>query len=307
MNFTAIDFETANEKRNSACSIGITRVENNRIVDEKYFLIKPPEMRFVPQNIWIHNILPEDVINERTFDEIWPEIKEYFEGELVVSHNASFDFSVLRSLLDTYNIEYPFLKYACTVILSQNHIEDVKNHKLNTMAEYVGHEFNHHHAGEDAVACAKIMIYICEKLGINDYVSLNLKGGLTLGEIYEKGYTPCSSLIKRKNVITKKEALKEVSLDLESNYFRDKVLVFTGPLESMKRYEASEIVYRLGGSVGSSVTKKTQVLVTGIKNRERMDLKYKSTKLRKAERLISEGQEIEIISEEEFLRLTGLR
>lgn len=101
MNFTAIDFETANEKRNSACSLGITRVENNKIVDRKYFLIKPPEMRFVPQNIWIHNIYPEDVENADTFDKIWPKIKDYFEEELVIAHNASFDMSVLRNLLET--------------------------------------------------------------------------------------------------------------------------------------------------------------------------------------------------------------
>lgn len=303
MNFTVIDFETANEKRNSACSLGITRVINNKIAEEKYYLIKPPEMRFLPQNIWIHNIYPEDVENEKHFDEIWPEIKEYFEGELVVAHNASFDLSVLRSLLDTYGIEYPYLKYACTVILSQNHIHDVRNHKLNTLAQYVGHEFKHHHAGEDAQAAAKIMIYLCEKLGISDLVSLNLKGGITLGEIFPGGYTPCSSLIKRRNKVTKKEAFESKEINRDTDYFRDKVVVFTGPLESMKRYEASSIIYKLGGTVGSSVTKKTEVLITGIKNRAKMDSSYKSTKLRKAERLINEGQDIEILSEEEFLSL----
>ena len=46
MDFVAIDFETANEKRNSACSIGLTVVKDNKIVEEKYFLIKPCEMRF---------------------------------------------------------------------------------------------------------------------------------------------------------------------------------------------------------------------------------------------------------------------
>ena len=43
MDFVAIDFETANEKRNSACSIGLTVVKDNKIVEEKYFLIKPCE------------------------------------------------------------------------------------------------------------------------------------------------------------------------------------------------------------------------------------------------------------------------
>ncbi|MBE6050986.1 MAG: DNA polymerase III subunit epsilon [Clostridium sp.] len=305
MNFVAIDFETANEKRNSACSIGLTKVVDNKIVDEKYWLIKPPEMRFLPQNTWIHGIFPKDVENEKNFGELWSEIKPYLEGELVIAHNASFDLSVLRSLLEYYNIEFPYLKYACTVILSKNHIDNVENHKLNTLAKFVGHEFKHHHALEDSTACAKIMLYICKKLKIDDLLTLNLKGGIKLGEVYPGGYEPCSSLIKGRGKVTKREALSFVKeLNEDTDYFRDKVVVFTGPLNSMKRYEASSLVYKLGGTVGSSVTKKTEVLVTGIKNRNKIDDCFKSTKLRKAESLIKGGQPIEIITEEEFLKLT---
>lgn len=54
MNFIAIDFETANEKRDSACSIGLTVVKNNQIIEQKYYLIKPNELRFAPINISIH-------------------------------------------------------------------------------------------------------------------------------------------------------------------------------------------------------------------------------------------------------------
>lgn len=304
MNFVAIDFETANEKRYSACSLGITKVVNNEIVEEKYWLIKPPEMRFVAQNTWIHGIFPEDVKDEKTFKELWEEIRPYLEGELVVAHNASFDTSVLRALLDYYNLEYPSFKYVCTVILSQNHIFDIKNHKLNTLAKYVGHEFKHHHAGEDASACAKIMIYICKLKGIKDLVSLNLIGGLNIGCVYERGYSPCTSLIKRPNNVKKADALSYLNINNDSMYFNNRVVVFTGPLESMKRYEASSLVSKLGGIVGSSVTKKTEVLVTGIKNADKIGNEYKSTKLRKAEALIKMGQKIDILTEEEFLKLT---
>lgn len=41
MNFVAFDFETANAKRNSACSLALTVVQNNQIVDELYSLINP--------------------------------------------------------------------------------------------------------------------------------------------------------------------------------------------------------------------------------------------------------------------------
>ena len=303
MNFVAIDFETANESRNSACAIGITKVESNKIVSSKYYLIKPPEMRFNSNNIWIHGIYPEDVENEMTFGELWPKIKHYFDNALVVAHNASFDLSVLRSLLDYYGFEYPNLHYICTVLLSKNKIKDVRNHKLNTLAQYVGHNFKHHHAGEDATACAKILIHISNTYGINDLLSLHINGGLNIGSIYERGYEPCTSLIKHRNTALKKNMIT-LSLKEESTYFFDKIVVFTGPLDSMKRNEACRIVEKLGGVVGSSVTKKTDILVTGIKNRKNLDDMYKSTKLKKAESLIKTGQKIKILTEEEFLSIT---
>ena len=104
MNFVAIDFETANEKRNSPCSIGIVVVKDGKIVDRIYHLIKPKEMRFLPINIGIHGIRPRMVENELEFDKVWEKIKEYFNNSLVIAHNASFDISVLRRTLELYKI-----------------------------------------------------------------------------------------------------------------------------------------------------------------------------------------------------------
>ncbi|CAI2581589.1 hypothetical protein AKUH4B406M_04750 [Apilactobacillus kunkeei] len=39
MNFVAIDFETANNQRASACSLALTVVRDNKVVDEFYTLI----------------------------------------------------------------------------------------------------------------------------------------------------------------------------------------------------------------------------------------------------------------------------
>lgn len=40
-NFAAIDFETANNKRSSVCSVGVVIVRDGEIVDKFYSLIKP--------------------------------------------------------------------------------------------------------------------------------------------------------------------------------------------------------------------------------------------------------------------------
>ena len=56
MEFVAIDFETANEKRASACSCGIAIVAGGRVVETKHWLIRPQELRFSPWNVGIHGI-----------------------------------------------------------------------------------------------------------------------------------------------------------------------------------------------------------------------------------------------------------
>jgi DNA polymerase III epsilon subunit-like protein len=52
--FTAIDFETANTYANSACAVGLVRVERGRVVDRAYHLIRPPFERF--EFTYLHGI-----------------------------------------------------------------------------------------------------------------------------------------------------------------------------------------------------------------------------------------------------------
>jgi DNA polymerase-3 subunit epsilon len=53
-NFIAIDFETANRYRNSACAISVVRVEDGKIVDTFSQLIRPPVPHF--EFTYIHGI-----------------------------------------------------------------------------------------------------------------------------------------------------------------------------------------------------------------------------------------------------------
>ena len=69
----------------------------------------------------------------------------------------------------------------------------------------------------------------------------------------------------------------------------------------MRREEASRLVRRLGGSVGSSVTRKTTILITNTKDIWDLKRDEMSTKLRKAIDLKNKGQLIRILNEEEFL------
>lgn len=309
MDFIAIDFETANEKRNSPCALGITVVKNSKVIEEKYWLIRPKELRFEPINIWVHGIRSEDVINEKEFDELWNDILPYFKNNVVIAHNASFDISVLRNTLDLYNIPYPEFNYCCTMVMSKNFFDFLDNAKLNTISDHLGYKFNHHNASSDASACANIMIKMSEELNSPNMSELLSSVGVTFGRVYDNKYKPCRStgknIISNKTYLKSQDVIHKISKSTVS-FFKDKVVVFTGPLSSMTRAKASSLVIASGGTVGSSVTKKTNVLVTGIKNMQSLSINQMSTKLRRAVELDSNGQNIEFINEEEFLDILNV-
>jgi DNA polymerase III subunit epsilon len=154
--FVAIDFETANRSRESACSIGMVRVEKGEIVQREHYLIRPhqPEFEFT----YIHGIRWKDVAKELTFGERWPQIEAVIKGtDFIAAHNASFDRGVLNACCDIYNIQRPKQDFLCTVQLAR---KTWKLHptKLPNVCEYLGLELNHHHALSDAEACAQIVI-----------------------------------------------------------------------------------------------------------------------------------------------------
>lgn len=95
---------------------------------------------------------------------------------------------------------------------------------------------------------------------------------------------------------------KEITFKwLKSEPFKNEVVVFTGRLSSMTRYEAMKLVRKLGWTTGSSVTKKTTILVTNMKDIKDLRREEMSNKFRKALDLNAKGQNIRFLNEEEFL------
>lgn len=81
-------------------------------------------------------------------------------------------------------------------------------------------------------------------------------------------------------------------------------VVFTGEL-SLTREHAADMAAQAGCAVTPSVTKKTTLLVVGTQDLATLAGHDKSSKQRKAEELIAEGQRIRIITEADFLALVN--
>ncbi|OKP89433.1 3'-5' exonuclease [Paenibacillus sp. P32E] len=196
MNFTAIDFETANSSRSSACALGLVQVREGAVSAEHVWLIDP-QQRFDGMNIAIHGITPSMVEGKPTFDELWPTLKPLLQGEVVVAHNAAFDMSVLRYCLDRSAFSYPDFQYMCTYLLGKKMLQELPSHKLNVMSQYFGISLKHHDALDDARAAAAILLKLMERGQHTDPLHLAGSQGYKAGTMYAGGYTPFKSPPKK--------------------------------------------------------------------------------------------------------------
>jgi DNA polymerase-3 subunit epsilon len=162
MRFLAIDFETSNSHRDSACAVGLVVVENGEISREASYLIRPPTDWFA--FTWLHGISWEDVKGEPTFKELWGEIEPLFRNiDFAVAHNASFDRSVLKACCEQAGISAPDVDFKCTMLLSRK-IWKIYPTKLPDVCARFGIELRHHQALSDTRACARIMIHALRHL-----------------------------------------------------------------------------------------------------------------------------------------------
>ncbi len=166
MNFTALDFETADNL--IPCEIGVSVVRNGIVSVTRSWLIKPscfPYMNYWHQRV--HGITNRELEKAPSFASLWDELQPYFEGQTVVAHNATFDMGVLRATLDHYQIEYPAMNYFCSVRLSRRTWKGMPSYKLNELCRTFGIGLNHHRAGSDAEACARIVLKVAESLDVS--------------------------------------------------------------------------------------------------------------------------------------------
>lgn len=299
VDFIAIDFETANNRRDSICSIGLVKIKDKNVVEKLHTYINP-EQPFDTYNIKIHGIGKDIVEDAPTFKEYWPILKKHIEHELIVAHFSSFDMSVLRSSLNAIDEPYPIFQYTCSYQISQKIWPELINYKLTTLADYLSIKFTHHDALDDAYACSEVINKALELSDSNNLIELTKKFNMKLGKHDGISYT-ASGNKKIKNDLS---IISSTNEKFETDHpFYEASVVFTGTLNSMVRKEAVQKVVDLGGSYSNSVNKNVNYLVIGDYDLTRFSEGFKSSKIVKAEALLLEGQKIEIISENEFVRM----
>jgi DNA polymerase-3 subunit epsilon len=306
LDFITIDFEIANNKMSSACSLGMAFVQNNQIIDEKYYLIQPPTLEFNRDMVKVHGITASDVMGASHFNEVWEEIKSHFNRTIMVAHNAHFDMSVLHSCLTQYSLDLPDFKYIDSIELSSRVIPENVRGSLKERAAYFNIEMNNHHnAIADARACAEIVISSIAKdqreslpSFLQAYTDFPIKQFTT---IRPQTYFRTAKKFNKTSINVSEITPTVETINTKHPFFM-KNIVFTGDLNSIDRKDAMQKVVNAGGIVKTSVSSKTDFLIVGVQDRSLVGSEGISTKEKKAYDLIEKGKDIKILNEKQFLK-----
>jgi len=185
LDFTAIDFETANSSNASACAVGLVRVRDGEIVDKTGWLIQPPagHDRFFELNTRIHGIREEDVVGALGWSAQLSDLSAFIGGDILVAHNAGFDMAVIKRACEATGDEHPAYRYACSLQVARR-VYQLESYRLPFVAAEAGFaDFPHHNATADAMACAHVMIDAARRVGAYDIDTLAELSGVKVSQI----------------------------------------------------------------------------------------------------------------------------
>ncbi|HEY8588901.1 MAG TPA: 3'-5' exonuclease [Naasia sp.] len=185
LDFTAIDFETANRSSASACSVGLVKVRDGRVVDRAAWFIRPPFGHdwFSEWNTRIHGIDESHIADALVWSDQLADLVSFAGDDHFVAHNAGFDMGVISSACEASAIATPEYAYLCTLQLARR-TYSLDSYRLPVAAMAAGFEdFRHHDALSDSEACAAIVVHAAKRHGAGTIEELAEASGVRIRRI----------------------------------------------------------------------------------------------------------------------------
>ena len=282
MNFVVLDVETANPDLSSICQIGVAIFQNGALHNTWQSLINPQD-EFNPINISIHGIDEKAVEDAPTWAAVFPVVSSLLRDNIVVSHTP-FDRVAVTRDCERYELEWCSCRWldSARVVRRAWPIFSQSGYGLSNVAAYFGIQYREHDALEDARCAGEILVRA----------------------IAETGLSP-EAWLRRVELPIGSDDTHSIHRDGNADGpLFGAVLVFTGTL-SMPRRMAADAAAEAGCRVDAGVTKHTTLLVVGDEDVRKLAGHDKSSKHRKAEKLIAGGQPIRILGESDFQRIVS--
>jgi len=164
MMYAILDIETTGGKYNEEgiTEIAIYKFDGHTVIDQFISLVNPekPIQPFVVNLTGINNKMLQ---NAPKFYEVAKRIVEITTDCIIVAHNASFDYRILRTEFERLGFDFE-RQSLCTVELSQKLIPDQKSYSLGKLVRSLGIAISdRHRATGDAQATVKLFKMLLAK------------------------------------------------------------------------------------------------------------------------------------------------
>ncbi|PXY38878.1 exonuclease [Flavobacterium cheongpyeongense] len=182
--YAILDIETTGGQFNEEgiTEIAIYKFDGHEVVDQFISLVNPeiPIQPFVAKLTGINNAM---LSSAPKFYEVAKRIIEITSDCIIVAHNASFDYRILRTEFRRlgYNFES---KTLCTVELAQKLIPQQPSYSLGKLVRSLGIPIaDRHRASGDAIATTKLFKILLEKdlekTILNDFIKFEIEKGIS--------------------------------------------------------------------------------------------------------------------------------
>lgn len=182
--FVVVDLETTGTRSATSAitEIGAVKVRGGTILGEFQTLVNPGGDGISPFVTSLTGITNAMVADAPRIDAVLPMFFEFAHGTVLVAHNAPFDVGFLKSAASRLEVPWPGFKTVDTVKVARAVVtrEEVRNHKLSTLAAYFGAATTpDHRALTDARATVDVLHGLIGRLGSQGVGSLEELAGVT--------------------------------------------------------------------------------------------------------------------------------
>lgn len=135
--YIVLDIETTglSKYRHGITEIAAIKVKNNKIIKEFHSLVNPEQK--IPRFITRLTGIDEEMVKDAPkINEVMPKLLKFLKNDIVVAHNASFDYGFLSYNAELYANRCLKNRRLCTRKLATRLLPDVGSKRLDNLCEY---------------------------------------------------------------------------------------------------------------------------------------------------------------------------
>jgi len=250
----------------------------------------------------LHGITAEMVATVPPWREVAPWISQYAGSDVLVCHNAAFTIGALRNTCAADSVPLPTADFLCTMLLARQ-VFRLPSYRLPFVADKCGIELaGRHQVLINARGSALVAVALARQHGAGTPGELAEALDIRMGRVDTGRYVPAIRGAPR--ISRGCPPAPDPSPDPQQDHpLYGRVIVFTGALKTRTRQQAWNDVAAIGAIPEKHVTRRTNILVIGDLNPAVLAPgATTSDKAAHAFALQAKGQDIEVMTEDDFIR-----